>query len=301
MKGLNDILQDMIDYNTFGHAIICLSLGGMSLPSMISGIDFADVAPIVNSKSDDPANEPELEKFKALLSVMIKKGVIVVVAAGNDADKGYPEVDKYPALWGLELPIIVVGSVDQNGQRSDFSQYGPVVGAYAGGSGIECPAKEGKGMKVVESGTSFAAPSIAGLAANLLSNSMYTKRLAKGGRKSLSQNMKDLIQSLAWSRVDGGPEVAWNGVNWTTEYTQGCQISSARIKRDGSCGKLMLKSRFLCAAIDSYQTFLILLVPILQPATTSTLRQCQFPHYHLPVLQVPLQQSISLPSHFRRL
>ena len=232
---------------------------------------------------------------------MIKQGVIIVVAAGNDADKGFPQVDKYPALFGLDLPVIVVGSVDQDGQRSKFSQSGPVVGAYAGGSNIECPAKEGKALKSGQNGTSFAAPSVAGLAANLLSNPVYAKRLAKGGQKNLSRNMKALIQSLAWSRADGGPEVAWNGVNWTTEYAQGCQIPSARVKRDGSCGKLMVRPQFDHAATDSYQTSPILMAQNLQPATTSTLRQRHFPHHHLPVLRIPCPQSIFLPSHFRTL
>ena len=250
MKGLNDIVQDMADHDTFGHAVICLSLGSMLLLPMLNGNLVADVVPTATSKTENPDNDSNLKAIKGVFSAMIRQGVIVIVAAGNDANKGYPQVDKYPALYGLDLPIIVVGSVDQDGQRSDFSQYGPVIGAYAGGSGIECPAKEGKALKLGEFGTSFAAPSIAGLAANLLSNPIYTKRLAKGGRKNLSKNMKDLIQSLAWSRAAGGPKVAWNGVDWVKEYTQGCQNSSAHIKRDGSCGKLVRKSRCVCAATE---------------------------------------------------
>ena len=90
------------------------------------------------------------------------RGVIVIAAAGNTGQEGV----LYPAAYG---PVIAVASVDPNLQRSNFSSYGPQIDLFAPGRDILTTKREGGYGSV--SGTSFAAPHVAGAASPLVGGS----------------------------------------------------------------------------------------------------------------------------------
>lgn len=89
----------------------------------------------------------------------ISSGIVVVAAAGNygcDADEVSP-------ACMTDEGIIVVGSADENGTRSSFSNYGSSVDLYFYGRNISsCSRSNGY---VEDSGTSMAAPHISALCA----------------------------------------------------------------------------------------------------------------------------------------
>lgn len=85
----------------------------------------------------------------------ISKGVMVIAASGNTGGSVL-----YPAAYG---PVIAVGSVDPNLQRSSFSSHGPEIDALAPGRDILTLKRDG--TYTTMSGTSFAAPNAAGIAA----------------------------------------------------------------------------------------------------------------------------------------
>ena len=84
------------------------------------------------------------------------RGVTVVAAAGNTGQPGVLYPAAYPA-------VIAVGSVDANLQPSSFNSTGPEIDTYAPGRNILSLTKAG-GYAAM-SGTSFAAPQVAGIAA----------------------------------------------------------------------------------------------------------------------------------------
>ncbi|HXQ33348.1 MAG TPA: S8 family serine peptidase, partial [Anaerolineales bacterium] len=90
----------------------------------------------------------------------ISKDVIVVAAAGNNGTEGA----LYPAAYS---DVIAVGSVDPNLERSSFSNYGSQVDIWAPGRDILTTKRDGSYRLV--SGTSFAAPYVAGASGLLLS------------------------------------------------------------------------------------------------------------------------------------
>ncbi|KAK2616412.1 hypothetical protein QQS21_000654 [Conoideocrella luteorostrata] len=90
---------------------------------------------------------------------LIHKGYFVVVAAGNDAS----EVTSSPAT---EMLACTVGSTTRQDTISTDSNYGIEVDLFAPGQGITST-KAGGGYRIA-SGTSFAAPHVAGVGACLL-------------------------------------------------------------------------------------------------------------------------------------
>jgi len=82
------------------------------------------------------------------------RGVRVIAAAGNGAS----EQVYYPAAYPS---VVAVGSVDQNLQRSSFSNFGPDVDLYAPGSNIMTTRLDGSFQTA--SGTSVAAPYVTGV------------------------------------------------------------------------------------------------------------------------------------------
>jgi len=100
-------------------------------------------------------NETNLDLENAVANA-IKKGIIVVAAAGNNGENA----SVYPAC----LPgVIAVGSVDENGELAALSNRGPWVDMYALGVNVySCLPDDDYGEK---SGTSFAAAYITGLMA----------------------------------------------------------------------------------------------------------------------------------------
>lgn len=90
-----------------------------------------------------------------------KAGVILVTVSGNLGEK-HPDLFLGKALF----PGIVVGSMSPRGAMSKFSQYGNKVSILAPGESVVV--KDDKGQLEVTSGTSFAAPLVAGSIVNTL-------------------------------------------------------------------------------------------------------------------------------------
>jgi hypothetical protein len=90
--------------------------------------------------------------------------ILFVAAAGNsNADAAFEEA--IPA--DIVLPnLLTVGAVDKAGDEAAFTSYGPTVRAHANGYQVDSYLPGGD--RVAFSGTSMAAPQVAGLAAKML-------------------------------------------------------------------------------------------------------------------------------------
>ena len=89
--------------------------------------------------------------------------ILFVVAAGND-DNNVKFDEFVPSSF--QLPnMITVGAVDQAGEETSFSSFGPMVNVHANGFEVESTIPGGQLMKL--SGTSMASPQVTNLAAKL--------------------------------------------------------------------------------------------------------------------------------------
>jgi subtilisin family serine protease len=147
--------------------------GAGSSEDVVGGIDWATAnADVINlSLGDDVPLFGSSEEFAAAIHRALDAGVIVVAASGNDA---LPACEQ-PSAEGR---LLCVGAVDKRAMRSFFSSFGRGLGLVApGGSAVPVEGenilstwKDGGYDEV--SGTSQAAPHVAGVAALLVSQGL---------------------------------------------------------------------------------------------------------------------------------
>ena len=126
------------------------------------GIVYAAVngADVINTSWGFPTEDKELRMINQSLDFVTDSGALVVASAGNeninaDTGLGYPQA--HPR-------VLSVGATKKDSrERADFSTYGKTVGVFAPGVDIIAAAPDNKYN--LETGTSFSAPLVAGVAA----------------------------------------------------------------------------------------------------------------------------------------
>ena len=146
------------------------ALNQFSTEAIIDGIYYAvdNGAKVINLSASAPESEPLLRKA---LEYARKAGVLVVVASGNE---GLETTRSFPASYHLDNVISVAASGST--ALSPYSNYGvETVDIVAPGGDDSNPYMtlnmySPKGSRFIkQSGTSYAAPIVAGLAAQILS------------------------------------------------------------------------------------------------------------------------------------
>ncbi|MBV1851948.1 type VII secretion-associated serine protease mycosin [Catellatospora tritici] len=131
-------------------------------PDMAKAIRWAvdHGAKVMNlSLSYTDAGPDGLPEIRAAVDYALAKDVVVVAAAGNGKSAG--NKTPYPAAWP---GVLGVGAISADGQRQAQSQTGPYVDIVAPGENVT-GAWPGGGQLANLSGTSYAAPMVAGAAA----------------------------------------------------------------------------------------------------------------------------------------
>lgn len=108
-----------------------------------------------------------------LIARLIRRGVAVVAAMGNEYEEGNPT--EYPAA----LPdVIAVGGIDQDHERASFSNTGRHICVVAPAVGIRSTipgTRSTRARYAAWDGTSFAAPQVSGLIGYLLGRGRLLK------------------------------------------------------------------------------------------------------------------------------
>lgn len=186
-----------------------LSISPTISSQLATGISYArthGAAVINNSWGDQGGYFEELHStvLEDAINTAIKsgrngKGMVVVFASGN---YNIPTVD-YPASFSPD--ILVVGSIDSSNKRSSFSSYGTCVDVVAPGSDIwsTLPNNQTGNM----SGTSMAAPHVAGLAALIIS---INPNLTGKEVVDIIEKTAQKVGGYAYSTVSNRPNGTWN-------------------------------------------------------------------------------------------
>lgn len=146
------------------------------------------------SYGSDPSPNTPSETEEAAVKYAWGKGVVLVAAAGND---GAPDQKVYPA--GYDDYVIAVAATDEDDSLTSFSNYGTWVDIAAPGNvilstlpGSFCGIREShpEGCYEWYSGTSMAAPHVAGIAALV-----WERLLVKDPSNANNTNVRRIIES----------------------------------------------------------------------------------------------------------
>jgi type VII secretion-associated serine protease mycosin len=113
-------------------------------------------ARVVNVSASTLAQDPDLEGAAAYAA---SRDVVLVASAGNGQEQGNPTA--FPAAYDS---VIAVGAIDQTGKLASFSDTGTYLDLVAPGVDV-CSIGPGGPGQWEASGTSYAAPFVAGVAA----------------------------------------------------------------------------------------------------------------------------------------
>ena len=139
---------------------------------------------------------------------------VIVVASGNRRDKKFrSDSDTYPALFeSPQLPLIVVGAVDNSGALAGFSQGPSHVSLWAPGVLVPCTRPTLSHLST-GTGTSYSAGMVAGLAAYFLGFNWPGESPFRIGQGQTARNLRLYLQRKAWKRKLTGKPVIFNGEN----------------------------------------------------------------------------------------
>ncbi|MGH9837261.1 MAG: S8 family serine peptidase [Blastocatellia bacterium] len=150
------------------HAVRVFSCTGITSDSrVIAGVDWVTahhIKPAVaNMSLGNREGDPPSEALEVAVRRSIAAGITYVVAAGNDG------IDATPATSPARVTeAITVGSVDRRDTRASTSNFGEVVDVFAPGVGIRSAWIDSDANELTISGTSMAAPHVAGAVALFL-------------------------------------------------------------------------------------------------------------------------------------
>jgi membrane-anchored mycosin MYCP len=122
--------------------------------SLVAAVDGGAQVINISASSFFPTRE-----LKAAVDYAAARDVLIVTAASNEAERGNPKA--YPAAYP---GVVAVGAIGPDGERADFSESGDFLSVVAPGQDITGISRGGTGH-VQDSGTSYAAPFVAGVAA----------------------------------------------------------------------------------------------------------------------------------------
>lgn len=131
---------------------------------MVEGLSWI----VTHHQAGDPAvvnlsvGGPASEALDTAVRALVEDGVTVVAAAGNDSQ------DACTTSPARVDEVITVGASTQTDTAADFSNYGSCLDLYAPGEGILSAFHTSDTVGAYASGTSMAAPHVAGVAARIL-------------------------------------------------------------------------------------------------------------------------------------
>ena len=170
-------------------------------------------------------------------TIAARKGMLVCVAAGNEAQSDWHKI----CVPADADSILSIGAVTATGEMSTFSSYGPSadgrIKPEVCAQGVQTALIAPDGTVVQSNGTSFAAPTIAGLAASLWSalpneNAMQIRqRIIDSSDRALTPD---------YQRFGYGIPDAWKAYTLYAEQTPSIELNEIKARKIVQNGQILI-------------------------------------------------------------
>ena len=141
--------------------------GGGNASMAIAGMDWIRANGLKPAVVNMSLGYGDLQSVRDAATNLVQAGFVVVAAAGNGNFQGTP-LNACNESPGGASTVITVGATDVNDREASFSNYGSCVDLLAPGVAIYSSDYLVTNQVVSRSGTSMAAPHVAGVAAQIL-------------------------------------------------------------------------------------------------------------------------------------
>ncbi|KAK1990924.1 subtilisin-like protein, partial [Colletotrichum falcatum] len=207
---LDLVVKDIKAKNLEGKAVVTMSL-------VAAAIDIPKSKELGKPVIRD-VWKTKLPILKTKMELLVSLDVPVVVAAGNHREE-YEPISTYPGKFAAEMDIITVGAMEPNGSLWYRSQGGINEVTVLAAGKVHCAVPDSTWETRDGTGTSYAAPRVAGMIATWLSSPQYGARLREKGK--VVANIKKLMRDLAYVKMSlsepgGGYPIAYNGFGMFT-------------------------------------------------------------------------------------
>ncbi|KAI1639513.1 peptidase S8/S53 domain-containing protein [Biscogniauxia mediterranea] len=193
-----------VDNSTLLIAVKVLGKDGGTSTSTIDGIGWAvndalDANAISRSVINMSLGGPFSQATNDAIDAAVAAGMVVVVAAGNSND------DSCHSSPSSASNAITVAAIDQQDRRSSYSSWGGCVNIFAPGDGIHTASFYGDDTYTSPSGTSVAAPHVAGIVTllrareNLETPKDVWDRISQLGTRDRVQDAHDSTNLIAFN------------------------------------------------------------------------------------------------------
>ncbi len=189
------------DYDVNGYEIRCPAQSAINaLNYFASNASYSNIK-VANLSLGGPM--PYMPAYEAAVNNAWNHGIVVVVAAGNDAQKGNPV--EYPAAFSRSLAVAATNS---NNYWANFSNVQSYVDVSAPGVKILSTAPGGKFAYM--NGTSMAAPHVSGLAALLASQGLNNYQIRyRIERTAVDLGARGWDPYYGYGRINALSAVSW--------------------------------------------------------------------------------------------
>lgn len=212
-------------------AVKVLDCNGYSnTAAVVAGVDWVTANRVGPSVANMSLGGPVTPAIDQAVSASIASGITYVIAAGNS------NIDACNFSPARVTAAITVGAVHGLGRRAWFSNYGSCLDVFAPGVGVNSAWHTSSTATQVLSGTSMAAPHIAGLAASYLSaNLTATPAQVRSGVLAFAQQgvvidpgpgSPNLLRNAYTKPFPNPPTNVWVSCDsyWSTVN---CQVSAS--------------------------------------------------------------------------
>jgi subtilisin family serine protease len=157
-------VQDAVQYYKDNGARVVNMSWGYNLKGLEDDLEKNGIGADAEERAEMAREMFQVMKEGMVKAISSAPEILFVAAAGNsDSDATFDEF--VPSSLGFSN-LLVAGAVDQAGEPTDFTSFGPTVKIYSNGFEVESYVPGGRRMKF--SGTSMSSPNVVNLAGKLI-------------------------------------------------------------------------------------------------------------------------------------